>query len=107
MANTTTYIFQCGEPIELSLDATSGDAGDVGTVTAKMKRAIGGDDEVDFTVTPRAADGDVPAGWDLVGDSTGLPAGLYRVDAKLPIADTFRITAPVMVQLDESAIGGA
>lgn len=111
MAAIPTYTFQRGETISLALDATSGDVGLVSAITAWMRRAIGAavpPESAEFTVTARAAAGDVPAGWDLVVDaaaSAALPAGLYDADAAVTIAGGTSITSKVQINLTPSPSG--
>ena len=85
----TTYRFQRGETISLALDVTEGSAEDVTAITAKMRQTIGGRATAEFVVTPRAAAGDVPAGWNLtIADSSALAVGAYSADARIEIALT-------------------
>lgn len=110
-----TYTFRRGETIRLALDAMSGDVSSVTAVMAKLRRrrsaalALTGAEPVaaSFTVTARAAAGDVPAGWDLTiapSVTDTLEAGLYAADARLSFgADDAETTEGWTVQIMEAA----
>lgn len=106
----TRYTFQRGETIRVALDAVSGDPGQVDSISARMKLAVGGADSVPFEIVGRAAAGDVPAGWTLTiaaEVSVALPLGLYRADARLEVADGVIITDPIDIRLLASPSGEA
>jgi hypothetical protein len=106
----TTYTFERGETVRLALDAIEGDTGLVSEISARMRQKVGGSASADFAVTPRAAIGEIPAGWDLViaAEVTAvLPATVYSADARLVVAGGVEVTSPVEVRLNESASGEA
>jgi hypothetical protein len=109
----TPYIFQRGETISLALDAVSGDPLSVTSITAGMKAVAPGRKSVSagsplaasFTVTARAAVGDIPAGWMLTipaAISATLAAGAYLVDARLAVAGGVIVTESISVRIKES-----
>ncbi len=109
----TPMIFQRGETISLALDAVSGDPLTVTSITAAMKAVAPGRTSVSasapvaaaFVISPRAAVGDVPAGWTLSIDanvSASLPSGHYLADARLGVGGGVIITETVMIQIRES-----
>lgn len=109
-----TYSFRRGETIYLALDAMTGTTGSVSAISAKLRKlepgvktlAQNAPDAAAFTVTVRAASGDIPAGWDLrvpAATSVGLAAGLYVADARLVISSDVEITESVTVQITEPA----
>lgn len=109
------YTFRRGETIRLALDAMSGDVSSVTAVHADLRRrklpatALTGSETVaaSFVVTPRAAVGDIPAGWDLTvppSVSDTLPAGLYAADARLSFGpDDAETTEGWTVEIREAA----
>lgn len=107
------YVFTRGETIVLALDALTGDPLTVTAITAKLRALPPGRTTIapstptaaDFTVTSRAANGDVPAGWDLVAASSALAAGRYGADARLVIAGGVVITDMIIVEIREGASG--
>lgn len=107
------YVFTRGETIVLALDALVGDPLTVTGITAKLRAIPPGRTTIapsapvaaTFTVTARAANGSVPAGWDLVAASSGLAAGRYGADARLDIAGGVVITDMVLVEIREGASG--
>jgi hypothetical protein len=106
----TRYTFQRGETIQVALDAVQGDPGQVDSITARMRLAVGGGAGVPFEIVDRAADGDIPAGWTLTiaaGVSAALPLGLYRADARLAVGDGVIITDPIDIRLLASPSGEA
>lgn len=95
--------FRIGETIAVALDIVSGTVPDGLTVTAVMRRGhLFGTFEpmvaavpVALLVTPRAAAGDIPAGWNLTLDaeaSADLLPGAYGIDARLVDGETVEIT---------------
>jgi hypothetical protein len=90
--------FRIGEDIAIALDVLSGDIGVVSEISAFMIRSK---DQTRFrpdqnftplamTVAPRAAEGEIPEGWNLILASTateGLKEGVYGVDAKIVATD--------------------
>ena len=109
----TPYIFQRGETISLALDAVSGDPLSVSAISAAMKAVAPGRTSVSagapvaalFTVTPRAAAGEIPPGWTLTipaAISAGLIAGAYLADAKLSVAGGVIVTESVALRIKES-----
>lgn len=109
----TPYNFQRGETISLALDAVSGDPLSVTAISAVMKAVTPGRSSVNagapvaatFTLTPRAAAGDIPPGWTLTIPaviSAGLIAGAYLADAKLSVAGGVIVTESVAIRIKES-----
>ena len=106
------FIFQTGETIVIAIDAMTGDPSSVTAITGKIKRVprfsspLAADeiDEADFIVTPRAAAGDVPAGWNLV-TNTVLPPGSYLADARLVVGGSVIVTDAVNITIKQSASG--
>lgn len=109
----TPYIFQRGETISLALDAAQGDPLTVSGISAGMKAVAPGRTSVSagtplaaaFNITPRAASGDIPAGWTLTVDSATsatLATGNYLADARLEVAGGVVITDSVAIALRES-----
>jgi hypothetical protein len=107
------YIFQRGETISLSLDAVTGDPLAVTAVSAGMKMVAPGRTSVSagtpvaaaFAISPRAAQGDIPPGWNLIVDaasSAALVVGNYLADAKLSVAGGIVITESVAILVRES-----
>lgn len=93
--------FRLGEDISIALDATSGDASTVTSLTAAMKPAliVGNRVVLDDTATGIAMTvaPQVPAsaGWiiSLANAATsGLAAGVYGIDARLNFASSVEIT---------------
>lgn len=72
------YTFQRGETISLALDAVTGDPLTVTAIGAVMKAVPPGRTGVPdgapvaaaFSISPRAAVGDIPTGWTLNVDAT-------------------------------------
>ncbi len=109
----TPYIFQRGETISLALDVVSGNPLSVSSVTAQMKAVPPGRTTVpsgtaiaaNFTVTSRAAAGDIPAGWTLTiaaATSATLTAGAYLADALLNVAGGVVITDQVAIRIRDA-----
>lgn len=109
----TPYVFQRGETILLALDAVTGDPLSVTAISAGMKAVAPGRTSTSngsplaaaFAVVPRAAQGDIPPGWNLTIDaatSAGLAAGNYLADAKITIGGGVVITDSVAIALRES-----
>lgn len=109
----TPYIFQRGETILLALDAVTGDSLSVTAISAAMKMVAPGRTSVSagtpvaaaFAITPRAAQGDIPPGWNLTVDaasSAALVAGSYLADAKLTVGGGVVITESVAIAVRES-----
>ncbi|MBL0924417.1 MAG: hypothetical protein IBJ12_08120 [Sphingomonadaceae bacterium] len=112
----TPYIFQRGETISLALDAVTGDPLSVTAMSASMKAVAPGRTSVSaaspvaavFTVAPRAAQGNIPPGWNLTIDaasSAALQAGSYMADARLQIGGGVVITESVAIAIRESVSG--
>ena len=108
--------FRVGQTIEVALDAISGDPGSVTGPTAWLASAehrSGGliipetAERHALDVAPRAAAGDIPAGWTLTlaaAVSATLLPGLYGIDMKLPVAGGIGITdTTAFVRLTRSA----
>lgn len=86
--------FRVGEDIAVALDIASGTAPEGLTVSAAMKRGRmpGGVFEpasnataITCSVSPRAASGEIPAGWDLTVSAAvtaDLQPGVYGIDAQ-------------------------
>jgi hypothetical protein len=109
----TLYVFQRGETISLALDAVTGDPLSVTAISAGMKAVAPGRTSVSaatplaasFAITPRAAQGDIPPGWNLTIDaatSVGLAAGNYLADARMTVGGGVVITEGVAIALQES-----
>ena len=109
----TPYIFQRGETISLALDAVSGDPTSVSTLTARMKAVPPGRTSVpadspviaEFSVSARAAVGEVPPGWTLTlaaAVSALLAPGSYLADARLEIAGGVIVTDSIAIRIRES-----
>jgi hypothetical protein len=107
------YIFQRGETISLALDALSGDPTGVTVITAQLKAVAPGRLSVaadapvaaNFAITPRAAAGEVPAGWTLTipaSASAALAAGFYAADARLEVAGGVIITEQVALRIRDA-----
>jgi hypothetical protein len=109
----TPFIFQRGETISLALDAVTGDPLSVTAISAAMKTVAPGRTGVSagtpvaaaFAISPRAAQGDIPPGWNLTVDaasSAALVAGNYLADARLMVGGGVVITESVGISLRES-----
>lgn len=107
------YIFQRGETISLALDAVTGDPLSVTAIDAVMKAVSPGRTGVadsapvaaTFSVSPRAAMGEIPPGWTLSIDastSSTLAAGNYLADARLQVAGGVIVTEPVAIRIAPS-----
>ncbi len=108
-----TYTFARGEDVALALDAVSGDVASVSGISAQLKavppgRAVvpsGAHAVATFTITPRAAASDAPAGWTLLIPATtsaALAAGNYLADAQLRVAGGVAVTSQVAIRLREA-----
>jgi hypothetical protein len=106
----TPYVFQRGETISLALDAVTGDPLTVSAISAKLKAVPPGRTTVpdgasvaaSFVIAPRAAAGDIPAGWTLTipaAVSATLAVGSYLADAKLDIGSGTIVTDSVAIRL--------
>ena len=111
----TTYTFQRGETVSIALDAVTGDPASVTSITAAIKPVAAGRSSVDpssaiaatFTVSNRAAAGNIPAGWTLTipaATSTTLAAGTYVADARLVVAGGVTITEPVAIRMVDAVM---
>lgn len=109
----TPYIFQRGETISLALDCFTGDPLAVTGISAGMKAvapgrtgvAAGAPLAAAFVIAPRAAQGDIPAGWTLTIDaaaSAALAVGNYLADARLEIGSGVVITESIALSIRES-----
>jgi hypothetical protein len=109
----TPYVFQRGETISLALDAVTGDPLSVSSVTAQVKAVPPGRTSVptgtaiaaSFSVTSRAAMGEIPAGWTLTipsVTSATLSAGSYLADAVLSVAGGVVITDAVAIRIRDA-----
>lgn len=107
------YIFQRGETISLALDAVTGDPLSVTAIDAVMKVVPPGRTGVPdgapvaatFSISPRAAQGDIPPGWTLMIDaltSATLRSGAYLADARLQVAGGVVVTEPVAIRIAPS-----
>ena len=108
-----TYTFARGEDIAIALDAVTGDPLSVTSISAALKaipawRAVlpvGAAVAASFSITPRAASSDAPAGWTLripAAVSATLKAGNYLADALLHLAGGTTITEQIMIRLREA-----
>lgn len=109
------FVVKRGETLTILLDDMDGIAGEVTEVTARLRPGIASrravDPDVaavaDFAVTPRAADGDDPAGWSLILSATAtasIAAGFYLVDARLAMdGGTEIVTDPLAIRVTEPA----
>lgn len=88
------YTFARGATVRLALDVLDGSTAAVTAVSAVLRKVAkigalpltGEPVAATFTVTPRAASGAIPAGWDLVippSVTASLAAGYYAGDARL------------------------
>jgi hypothetical protein len=109
----TPYIFQRGETISLALDAVTGDPQTVSSISAAMKAVAPGRTGISpdapvaaaFSITPRAATADQPAGWNLTIDasfSASLSPGNYLADARLGSAGGVTITDSIAITIRDS-----
>jgi len=109
----TPYTFQRGETISLALDAVTGDPTAVTAISAAMKPVLPGRSEpsanapfvASFSVSPRLASGDDPAGWTLTIPaivSASLSPGAYVADARLEVAGGIIVTESVAIRLRQS-----
>jgi hypothetical protein len=109
----TPYIFQRGETIVLALDATTGDPLSVSSISAAMKAVPPGRTGVPdgapvaatFSISPRAAQGEIPPGWTLAisaATSANLTPGAYLADARLEVAGGVIVTEPVAIHIKPS-----
>lgn len=109
----TPYIFQRGETILLALDAVAGDPLSVTAMSAAMKAVAPGRTSISagtpvasvFAISPRAAQGDIPPGWNLTVDaatSATLAPGNYLADARLDVGGGVVITESVAISVRES-----
>jgi hypothetical protein len=109
----TPYTFQRGETISLGLDALTGDPLTVSAISAGMKAVAPGRTSVAetqpvaavFSIFPRAASGDIPAGWTLTipaATSAMLVPGSYLADARIEIAGTVIVTETVAIRIVQS-----
>lgn len=107
------YTFQRGETISIALDAMTGDPAQVTAISAAMKAVLPGRSGVpdgapvaaSFSVTPRAAQGELPPGWTLTipaSISAGLAPGGYLADARLDVAGGIIVTEPVAIRIRSS-----
>jgi len=115
MAEPVTYTFRRGASIRLELDALSGDVGIVQSVKAELRKGAPGTTNLNggepavaaFTTTPRAAAGDVPAGWSLAisaTDSAKLAKGIYIADARLIFSATDAdVSERWLIEIEEPA----
>lgn len=90
--------FRIGEDIRIALDAVAGDAEEVAApeafITRSSRQNVFHPDAtftpIALTVTARAAEGDIPAGWDIVlpaAASAELKPGVYGIDARFGEGD--------------------
>jgi hypothetical protein len=109
----TPFSFQRGETISLALDAVTGDPLTVTAIGAAMKIVPPGRTGVPdgatvaatFSISPRAAAGEIPPGWTLTIDaatSVTLTAGNYLADARIEVAGGVIVTEPVPIRLKQS-----
>ena len=107
------YIYQRGETVSLALDVLSGDPASVAAIMAQLKAVAPGRLSVvagapvaaNFTITPRAAVDDLPAGWTLTipaSVSAALDAGFYAADARLEVAGGVIITEQVLLRIRDA-----
>lgn len=111
---TPIYQFDRGETIILALDAVSGDPTTATPIAAHVRPLSGAQmrpsatapSSASFTITPRSAAGDDPAGWTLTIDaatSATLDAGAYYADMMFTIGGSTFITDGVMLNILEPA----
>ncbi len=109
----TPYIFQRGETISLALDALAGNPLGVSAIGAELKAVPPGRTTVasdapaaaSFTITPRTASGDIPAGWTLTIGATAsaaLEPGAYLADARLEVGGGVIVTDSVALRIRQS-----
>ena len=109
----TPYTFQRGETITLALDAVTGDPAQVTAISAAMKPVPPGRTEAaadapfaaSFSITPRAASGNIPPGWTLSIPalvSASLVPGAYVADARLEVAGGVIVTDSIAIRIRQS-----
>lgn len=109
----TPFSYQRGETISIALDAVTGDPLTVTAISAVMKSVPPGRTGVPdsapvaatFSISQRAAVGDIPPGWTLTIDavtSAMLTAGNYLADARLEVAGGVIMTEPVAIRIKPS-----
>ncbi len=109
----TPFSYQRGETISIALDTVTGDPLTVTAISAVMKSVPPGRTGVpdgapvaaSFSISPRAAVGDIPPGWTLSIDamtSSMLTAGNYLADARLEVAGGVIVTEPVAIRIKPS-----
>lgn len=107
------FLFQRGETIAIALDAVTGDPLTVSSIDAVMKAVPPGRTGVPdgapvaaiFSITLRAAAGDIPSGWMLSIDaatSAALTPGNYLADARLVAAGGVIVTEPAAIRIKPS-----
>jgi hypothetical protein len=109
----TPYTFQRGETISVALDALTGDPQTVIAISAAMKAVAPGRTSVTetqpiaaaFEIYPRAASGEISAGWTLIipaATSAALAPGSYLADARIEIAGAVVISETVAIRIVQS-----
>ena len=109
----TPFTFQRGETLLLALDAVDGDPALVSSISAHIKAVPAGRTMAPasapvvatFAITPRVANGEIPAGWTLslsAAQSSDMTPGAYVADARLTVAGGVIITEPVAIRLREA-----
>jgi hypothetical protein len=109
----TPFTFQRGETVSLALDAVTGDPLSVSAITAVLKAVPPGRTAVPqsapvaatFAISPRAAAGDIAAGWTLTisaATSATLSPGAYAADARLVVGSGVIVTEPVDIRIKPS-----
>lgn len=103
-----TYSFKKGEPIQLMLEAVSGNPLLVTAIAVKMRKiasgrtTLRGDEPVALALTVGAlvpAAGGNLAYWLFTGSSAALAVGLYGVDAALSFGAELEVTETITVEL--------
>lgn len=115
MSKLVTYTFARGETILVGLAVEQGTMNMVTGVTARLRRlpddggtTLDPDAPVAATFLPteRQAEGDIPAGWNLMipsATSLNIPAGAYLADARLGVGSGFNVTDPIRIEIYEPA----
>jgi hypothetical protein len=106
--------FSAGEAIVLAIDVLSGDPAGASGAAAGVKAAVNGGVPrpsapvlASFTVTPRAAAGEVPAGWTLSLPGGIAAPGLYVTDFRVTVGGALQFIDPIMFTVTPTVTGAA
>ena len=114
MSKQPVYLFQRGETILMAIDINAGDGDAVTIISADLRKLAPGRMGLErtapvaasFTLTQRAAVGDVAAGWDAeisADDCLALTSGLYMTDVRMTIGGKVVVDDPICIQITEPA----